>query len=49
MTFGLQEIVMELGFWDRGLGDVGDALTKLASSMGEKHLFWGEDGKINIE
>jgi len=37
------------GFWDRGLGEVGEALTKLASSMGGKNLFWGEDGKIHIE
>jgi len=37
------------GFWDRGLGEKGDALTKIATSMGEKHMFWGEDGKIHIE
>ena len=37
------------GFWDRGLGEVGDKLAKIASSMGEKNLFWGEDGKIHIE
>jgi len=37
------------GFWDRGLGEVGDKLTDIASNMGEKNLFWGEDGKIHIE
>jgi len=37
------------GFWDRGLGEKGETLTKLASSMGTKNLFWGEDGKIHIE
>lgn len=37
------------GFWDRGLGEIGDKLSDIASDMGEKSLFWGEDGKIHIE
>jgi len=37
------------GFWDRDLGEVGEKLSNIASNMGEKHLFWGEDGKIHIE
>ncbi len=27
------------GFWDRGLGDVGDMLTAAAKKFGEAHLF----------
>jgi len=38
-----------VGFWDRGLGDVGEKLSDIARNMGEKHVFWGEEGKIEIE
>lgn len=34
------------GFWDRGLGAVGDELTKLAHSFGEVDLYVGDDGKV---
>jgi len=34
------------GFWDRGLGELGDKLTIIAKSMGEKHLYRGDDEKI---
>lgn len=37
------------GFFDRGLGEVGDKLSDIARNMGEKHLFWGDDEKIHIE
>jgi len=37
------------GFWDRDLGDVGEKLSKIATSMGEKNLFWDDEGKIRIE
>ena len=37
------------GFWDRGLGEVGEKLTEIANAMGEKHLFWGDDEKIYID
>lgn len=32
------------GFWDRGLGDVGDKLTDLAHAAGERDLYVGDDG-----
>lgn len=34
------------GFWDRGLGDVGDQLTALCKSFGEVWLYVGDDGLI---
>lgn len=34
------------GFWDRGLGDVGDQLTKLAHADGDPHLYVGDDGQV---
>jgi len=37
------------GFWDRGLGEVGDKLSNLASEMGTKHAYVGDDKKIHIE
>lgn len=34
------------GFWDRGLGDVGDRLTKAAQAYGSSDLYVGDDGKV---
>jgi hypothetical protein len=34
------------GFWDRGLGDLGDALTEIAHFYGEAYLWTGEDGRV---
>lgn len=34
------------GFWDQGLGRIGDALSKFARIYGEAHLYLGDDGKI---
>lgn len=34
------------GFWDRGLGDRGDRLTKLAHSFGSCDLYIGDDGRV---
>lgn len=34
------------GFWDRGLGEIGDKLTELAHSYGDVTLYIGDDGKI---
>jgi hypothetical protein len=34
------------GFWDRGLGEVGDRLTKAAHAFGEVDLYVGDDGLI---
>lgn len=34
------------GFWDRGLGSVGDKLTKCAHSFGSVDLYVGDDGLI---
>ncbi|MEK6828593.1 MAG: hypothetical protein AABY15_00565 [Nanoarchaeota archaeon] len=37
------------GFWDRGLGEVGDQLTAIAKEMGTKTLYRGDDGQIHID
>ena len=34
------------GFWDRGLGELGDVLTKWAESYGSCNLYVGDDGLI---
>lgn len=36
------------GFWDRGLGDRGDRLTKAAHVYGESDLYVGDDGKVYV-
>lgn len=35
-----------VGFWDRGLGDLGDRLTKSAHAHGDYGLYVGDDGKL---
>jgi len=37
------------GFFDRGLGEVGDKLSDIAREMGEKNLYIGDDGQIHIQ
>jgi hypothetical protein len=34
------------GFWDRGLGEVGQWLTEMAHPYGEASLYVGDDGEI---
>lgn len=34
------------GFWDRGLGDLGDRLSKAAKVYGSVDLYPGDDGKV---
>lgn len=34
------------GFWDRGLGEVGEKLTEMAHAYGEADLYEGDDGLI---
>ena len=34
------------GFWDRGLGRIGQELTDLAHPYGECYLYTGDDGQI---
>lgn len=34
------------GFWDRGLGDIGDRLTKNSHPYGDVDLYVGDDGRI---
>jgi hypothetical protein len=36
------------GFWDRGLGDVGDRLTASAKPYGESDLYIGDDGRVYV-
>ncbi|QGZ16410.1 hypothetical protein Hena1_02600 [Erwinia phage Hena1] len=36
------------GFWDRGLGELGDRLTELSQSFGEKSPYIGDDGLLYL-
>jgi hypothetical protein len=36
------------GFWDRGLGELGDRLTKAAKVYGSSDLYLGNDGKLYV-
>lgn len=38
-----------VGYWDRGLGELGNQLSDLARSMGECNLYLGDDQQIYIE
>lgn len=35
-----------VGFWDRGLGELGDWLTRMSDPFGEASLYVGDDGLI---
>ena len=34
------------GFWDRGLGEIGQKLTKVCHSYGEVYLYVSDNGKV---
>jgi len=34
------------GFWDRGLGEIGQKLTKVCHSYGEVYLYISDNGKV---
>ena len=36
----------DAGYWDRGLGDIGDALSDAAKTFGTADLYVGDDGLI---
>lgn len=36
------------GFWDRGLGEVGDRLTVASHAYGEQDLYVGDDGRLYV-
>ncbi len=36
------------GFWDRGLGPLGDDLSKRAHAYGSSDLYVGDDGKVYV-
>jgi len=35
------------GFWDRGIGEVGDTLTEICKGWGEFHLFITGNGRVS--
>lgn len=37
-----------VGFWDRGLGDIGDTLTHHAHAFGSVDVYSGDDGRIYL-
>ena len=37
-----------VGFWDRGLGELGDRLSEASEAFGEAHLYAGDDGKLYL-
>lgn len=36
------------GFWDRGLGELGDRLSEAAKPYGSAHVYVGDDGKLYV-
>lgn len=38
-----------VGFWDRGLGDIGEQLSEAARSLGEAYIYKLSDGSLTIE
>lgn len=36
------------GFWDRGLGDVGDRLSAKAGECPSSYVYLGDDGKVHV-
>lgn len=36
------------GFWDRGLGIIGDRLTKACKAYGESGVYVGDDGRLYL-
>lgn len=37
------------GFWDRGLGEVGDALSRAAKTFGSSDLYVGDTGDVHVK
>lgn len=37
------------GFWDRGLGKLGDTLTEVAHAMGSRDAYVGDDGLVYVQ
>jgi hypothetical protein len=37
------------GFWDRGLGAIGDRLTEASKSLGDCNVYVGDDGRLYVE
>ena len=37
-----------VGFWDRGLGEIGDKLTALAHTFGESNVYLGDDNMVHV-
>jgi len=37
-----------VGFWDRGLGDLGEQLTEAAKAMGSQDIYLGDDGFVYL-
>lgn len=38
-----------VGYWDRGLKDLGDSLTKICRTFPEKHLFLNDKNQLEID
>ncbi len=36
------------GFWDRGIGKVGELLTEASYKAGERYIYVGDDGRLYI-
>ena len=45
----LTRVGHDAGFWDRGLGKLGEALTHWAKGLGGLHVFKSEDGQFSAE
>lgn len=38
-----------VGFWDRGLGGIGEELSDIARKFGNRDMYRGDDGKVYVE
>lgn len=47
--FALNRAGHGTGFWDRGLGEIGDRLSKAALVCGDAYLYHDNDGRIYME
>lgn len=46
--FWLTRVGHGAGFWDRGLGELGEQLTAAARASGSRDLYVGDDGKVYV-
>lgn len=48
LDFWLTRVGHGVGFWDRGLGELGERLTAASKQAGERWPFVGDDGEVYL-